>query len=136
MQYNPNRTSHRGHDHCGLERMIIGRTEVKVNIWTFLQEKLGIDNLERRIKSVEERLELIESEIRKVQANLSEFHSFKDRTRPELDRMGSEIERIIGSIDYLIRFNENQQDVSEARRLLRRLKNIRTRIQNASKTAA
>ena len=116
--------------------MIIGRTEVKVKIWAKLRGKLGIDSLERRIKSVEGRLECIENEIRRVQVNLGEFHSFKDRTRSELDRMGSEIERIIGSIDYLIRYNENQQDVSEARRLLRRLKNIRTRIQNASKAAA
>ena len=67
MQYNPNRNQSSGHDHCGLERMIIGRTEVNVKFWTKLRGKLGIDNLEHRIISVEESLEFIESEIRMVQ---------------------------------------------------------------------
>ena len=110
--------------------------EMKVNIQAYLRKKLGIPNLESRLDSVEERLDFYENEIRRVQINLRELHSFKDRTRPELDRMSGDIEGIIGCIDSLIRYNEYQQDVFEAKKLLRRLRYIRTKIANALEAVA
>ena len=97
----------------------------------FVQQMLGIDELEKRVADIDQRLTVVEAEERRTQATLQRFGDYKNRTLKELNLMGGQIEDLIDSVQSLVERSESEDGIRRAKRLLARLKNNHTRIGKA-----
>ncbi len=84
--------------------------------------------LESRVDSLDQRTLRLEEQ---AQSTLEHFGGYKDRTEGELKLMRDQIDDLVAATEALAQQSEDRDDVMRARRLLRRLKNNRTRIQRA-----
>ena len=102
-----------------------------MSIFDWLEEKLGIHDIEKRLRDVERKTDRLEREMNAMKSDLTDFRGFNDRTKEELIYMRGQIENMLRTIERLIQIQENQEHLEDAKRLLSRMRNIRTRINNA-----
>ena len=86
--------------------------------------------LEKKVDEIDKRTSTIESH---VSLALNEFGDYKNRNQQELSFMKGQVELMIKSIESLVITAEYQQSDEQAKSLLRKLKNNRTRIEKQLK---
>ena len=94
----------------------------------FVERALGLSEIKQRITDLEYRVDSLEGEVSRV---LKHFGNFKNRSSGELRLMKDQVEDLLASVDALIGHAEHKESIARAKRLRKRLKNHRTRIENA-----
>ena len=92
----------------------------------FLKDYLDITDLEGRVDVLE----------KDIERQLRHFGNYEKRTKEELVLMKKQIGDILKSIDSMIRRREYKDDIPRAKNLLKKLKNNKTRIENALRKTA
>lgn len=100
-------------------------------LFSWLGEKLGINEIRKRLDEVESRVASLEQSTELI---LKNFGNFKNRTEGELKLMKSQIEDLLNLIENVLTTLENQEGIGRAKRLKTRLKNNLTRISNAMRS--
>jgi molecular chaperone GrpE (heat shock protein) len=90
-----------------------------------IKDYLDITELEGRVDSLE----------KEVERQLRHFGNYKNRTDKELDLMRKQVTDVLETIDNLVKQGEYQRDMHRAKNLIKRLKNNKTRIENAQRQA-
>ena len=85
------------------------------------------------ITKLEDSVALLEKD---TDRQLKHFGNYKNRTDKELDLMGKQVSDALEAIDSLIRQGEHRSDMPRVKNLMKRLKNNKTRIENAQRQAA
>jgi len=94
----------------------------------WLSEKLGIPDILSRLNQLESKLEYLEEQ---THGTLAKFGKYQKRTKGELDLMKNQIDGLIDSIENICNDIENKDKIENAKSLIRRLKNNKTRINKA-----
>ena len=87
-----------------------------------------LTELENRVESLDHRLTVVEEQVR---STLDHFGDYKNRTERELKLMRVQIDDLLATAEALVQRAEDREHQMRAQRLVRRLKNNRTRIQKA-----
>ena len=85
------------------------------------------------ITDLEGRVDVLEKDIER---QLRHFGNYEKRTKEELVFMKKQIGDILKSIDSMIKRREYKDDIPRAKNLLKKLKNNKTRIENALRKTA
>ena len=85
------------------------------------------------ITDLEGRVDVLEKDIER---QLRHFGNYEKRTKEELVFMKKQIGDILKSIDSMIKRREYKENVPRAKNLLKKLKNNKTRIENALRKTA
>ena len=93
-----------------------------------VERALGLHEIKERITELEYRVDALEGEVTRT---LRHFGNFKNRTTEELHLMQSQINDLLDGVDALIQHAEHNEAIERATRLRKRLRNHRTRIENA-----
>ena len=93
-----------------------------------VEKALGLSEIKQRITALEHRVDSLEGEVSRV---LKHFSNFKNRTLEELQLMEGQVNDLLESVDALIKHANHKESIERAKRLRRRLRNHRTRIENA-----
>lgn len=99
-----------------------------MDLLNWLQNWLGITDLQKRVDILDERMASIEA---LVETTLDNFGNYKSRTTEELKLMKKVIDNILHTLDNTIESLEYDTDLDRAKRLRRRLRNNQTRINKA-----
>jgi predicted nucleic acid-binding Zn-ribbon protein len=93
----------------------------------WIKSKLGITDLEQRVNTLESKISTLES---KVDVGLKRLGRYNSRTKEELVLMRDQIDDLIA----ISNANANQLEIMDekerAKKLLKRLKNHKTRVAN------
>lgn len=97
-------------------------------MFNWLGEKLGINELRKRLDNLENRVSDLESSTELI---LKDFGNYQSRTQEELKLMESQVSRLLDQIDDVLSTLDNAEGITRAKSLRRRLKNNHTRIKKA-----
>jgi molecular chaperone GrpE (heat shock protein) len=104
-------------------------------MFNWLGEMLGINDVRKRLVELEDRVDGLEDRVtsleRSTTLTLEDFGNYKNRTNEELKLMESQISRLLDVINDVLSTLDNQEGITRAKNLQRRLKNNHTRIRNA-----
>lgn len=100
-------------------------------LFNWLGEKLGINELRKRLDNLENRVSALESSTELI---LKDFGNYKSRTQEELKLMESQVSRLLDQIDDVLSTLDNVEGITRAKSLQRRLRNNHTRIKNVMVT--
>jgi len=87
-----------------------------------LREMLGLPDLEKRVQRIEIRLDEVESKVRN-------FGDYRNQSSRKLKEMHEEISTLLETVEALVKEREHRVNLLEAKRLRKRLKNNKTRIE-------
>ena len=97
-------------------------------ILDYLGQRLGLPEIKRRLTELEQRSDVLEGRVENL---LRDFGGYKNRADGDLNQMREKLDEWVATTEALVRRAEDAEVVERARRLLKRLKNNRTRIQKA-----
>jgi archaellum component FlaC len=101
---------------------------MKVNLFNWLGEMLGINEIRKRLDNLENRVSSLENSTELI---LKDFGNYKSRTHEELKLMESQVSRLLDQIDDVLSTLDNVEGITRAKNLQRRLRNNHTRIKKA-----
>jgi molecular chaperone GrpE (heat shock protein) len=96
-------------------------------LFNWLGEKLGINELRKRLDNLENRVSALESSTELI---LKDFGNYKRRTQEELKLMESQVSRLLDQIDDVLSTLDDLEGITRAKSLQRRLRHNHTRIKN------
>jgi hypothetical protein len=99
-----------------------------MDVFNWLGEKLGINELRKRLDSLEDRVTSLEHSTGLI---LDGFGNYKNRTNEELKLMELQISKLLAQIDNVLSTLDNKEGIARAKNLRRRLANNQTRIYKA-----
>ncbi len=92
----------------------------------YLGQKLGLPELEQRVKALEVNVNDLERDFKSAA-----FGDYKNKTRDELNQLREDIGNLLDSVEALVKQVEGQDEIERAKKLLHQLRYNRTKIQNA-----
>ena len=96
-----------------------------MDVFNWLGDKLGINELRKRLDKLDDRVTSLEHSTGLI---LDGFGNYKNRTTEELKLMESQISKLLDQIDNVLSTLDNKEGIERARNLRRRLANNQTRI--------
>ena len=102
-------------------------------IWEFLSEKLGMNDLRGDLNVLEKRIESLETFKKLTTSSLQGFGKKIVKKDGELEIMKSQINNILDAVVSIMDILETKEQIKDARSLISRLKNHRTRIERILK---
>ncbi|MCX5981883.1 MAG: hypothetical protein NTY89_08810 [Nostocales cyanobacterium LacPavin_0920_SED1_MAG_38_18] len=101
---------------------------MKLNLFNWLGEMLGINEIRKRLDNLENRVSSLENSTELI---LKDFGNYKSRTDKELKLMESQVSRLVDQVNDVLSTLDNEEAIRRAKRLQQRLKNNHTRIKKA-----
>ena len=95
-------------------------------LFDYLGQKLGLPELEQRVKAIEVNVHNLEGEFKSAA-----FGDYKNKTRAELNQLREDVGNLLDSVEALIQQAEEQDEVKRAKKLKQKLKLNQTKIVNA-----
>lgn len=103
-------------------------------MWSWIKSKLGIQEINQRLDHVESRVSHVESRVSEFEVYINnylvDFGDYKWQTKKDLRSMKIEIEKMMNIATNLMEGSQSDEWKQRARKLVSRLKNHNTRIQN------
>jgi archaellum component FlaC len=101
---------------------------MKLDLFNWLGEKLGINEIRKHLDDLENRVSSLE---KSTESTLKDFGNYKSRTHEELKLMESQVSRLVDQVNDVLSTLDNEEAIRRAKRLQQRLKNNHTRIKKA-----
>lgn len=101
---------------------------MKLNLFNWLGEMLGINEIRKRLDNLENRVSSLENSTELI---LKDFGNYKSRTDEELKLMESQVSRLVDQVNDVLSTLDNEEAIRRAKRLQQRLRNNHTRIKKA-----
>lgn len=98
-----------------------------IDLFGIQKFKDKLDEILRRLAAVEGRLDFVEQQ---VEQQMRLYGRYNQRTEQELRLMGQQIDDLLRTTESLIQASRNEDSIARTKRLLRRLRNNKTRIEN------
>ena len=97
-------------------------------LFRWLGEQLGLNEVRERLSSLESKVDQMESH---VDTTLRHFGGYRSRTSEELKLMEGQIDTLLDIVEDVIDASNYQDGIDTSKKLRKRLRNHKTRIQNA-----